>query len=133
GHPDDLALFVKGIRIARRIIASPLLDRHRGAERYTGHAMTDDEIREVVRQRADTNYHPVGTCKMGIDEMAVVDAQLCVHGIVGLRVVDASIMPTLIGGNTCAPSVMIGEKGAQMIQDQYQGSAVPSRTAVSAG
>lgn len=130
GHPDDLELFVKGIRIARRIIASPLLDRYRGVERYTGHAMTDDGLRKIVRERADTNYHPVGTCKMGIDEMAVVDAQLRVRGMTGLRVVDASIMPTLIGGNTCAPSVMIGEKGAQMIKDQYQESAVPGRMTV---
>jgi choline dehydrogenase-like flavoprotein len=127
GHPDDLELFVKGIRIARRIIASPLMDRYRGVERYTGHARTDDEIREIVRERADTNYHPVGTCKMGIDEMAVVDPQLRVHGMTGLRVADASVMPTLVGGNTCAPSVMIGEKGAQMIKDQYQGSAASGR------
>ena len=126
GHPDDLELFVKGVKMARHIIASPLLDKYRGAERYTGHARSDDEIRKIVRERADTNYHPVGTCKMGIDEMAVVDPQLRVHGIAGLRVVDASIMPTLIGGNTCAPSVMIGEKGAQMIRDQYQSRAVRS-------
>ncbi|QDZ29394.1 GMC family oxidoreductase [Noviherbaspirillum sp. UKPF54] len=127
GHPDDLELFVKGIKIARQIIASPLLDRYRGAERYTGHARTDDELRDIVRERADTNYHPVGSCKMGIDEMAVVDPQLRVRGIAGLRVVDASIMPTLVGGNTCAPSIMIGEKGAQLIKDQYQGSAAPDR------
>lgn len=123
-HPDDLELFVKGVKIARRIIASPLLDKYRGAERYSGHARTDDEIRQIVRERADTNYHPVGSCKMGVDEMAVVDPQLRVHGIDSLRVVDASIMPTLIGGNTCAPSVMIGEKGAQMIKDQYRSPAV---------
>jgi choline dehydrogenase-like flavoprotein len=117
-HPDDSTLFIKGIRMARRIIASPLLDQYRGQELYTGHAQSDEEIRAVLRQRADTNYHPVGTCKMGIDPMAVVDPQLRVYGVAGLRVVDASIMPTLIGGNTCAPSIMIGEKAAQLIREQ---------------
>ena len=117
-HPDDSELFIKGIRIARRIIASPLLDKYRGQELYTGHAQSDDEIRAVLRQRADTNYHPVGSCKMGVDAMAVVDPLLRVHGVEGLRVVDASIMPTLIGGNTCAPSIMIGEKAAQLIREQ---------------
>ena len=117
-HPDDSTLFIKGIRMARRIIASPLLDQYRGQELYTGHAQSDEEIRAVLRQRADTNYHPVGTCKMGIDPMAVVDPQLRVYGVAGLRVVDASIMPTLVGGNTCAPSIMIGEKAAQLIREQ---------------
>jgi choline dehydrogenase-like flavoprotein len=132
-HLDDLNLFVKGVKIARRIIASPLLDRHRGEERYTGHARTDDEIREIVRARADTNYHPVGTCKMGVDAMAVVDPQLRVHGVCGLRVVDASIMPTLIGGNTCAPSIMISEKGAQMMKDRHQRASSPASMTLSIG
>jgi choline dehydrogenase len=68
-----------------------------------------------VKQAAETIYHPVGTCKMGSDPMAVVDAQLRVHGIAGLRVADASIMPTLTSGNTNAPSIMIGEKAADMV------------------
>jgi choline dehydrogenase len=68
-----------------------------------------------VRNAAETTYHPVGTCKMGSDPMAVVDAQLRVHGITGLRIADASIMPTLTSGNTNAPSIMIGEKAADML------------------
>jgi choline dehydrogenase len=75
-------------------------------------------MEQDIRNRADTQYHPVGTCKMGPDSdpMAVVDAQLRVKGIAGLRVADASIMPTLIGGNTNAPSIMIGEKCAELIR-----------------
>jgi choline dehydrogenase len=76
---------------------------------------TDDEILDWVKKAAETTYHPVGTCKMGSDPMAVVDAQLRVHGIAGLRVADTSIMPTLTSGNTNAPSIMIGEKAADMV------------------
>ncbi len=85
---------------------------------------TDKEIRDYIRQWAKTDYHPVGSCKMGADDMAVVDQQLRVRGMEGLRVVDASIMPTLISGNTQAPSIMIGEKGAHHI---VNGDAAPVR------
>ena len=91
-------------------------------DRYTfreiaqgAHLRTDDEILEWVRNNAETTYHPVGTCKMGGDPMAVVDNELRVHGIQGLRVADASIMPTLTSGNTNAPCIMIGEKCAEMV------------------
>ena len=77
----------------------------------------DQAIVNALRERSDTIYHPVGTCKMGNDEMAVVDSELRVKGVENLRVVDASIMPTLVGGNTNAPSMMIGEKAADMIRN----------------
>ncbi len=73
-------------------------------------------IREYIKQWSKTDYHPVGSCKMGSDPMAVVDTQLRVHGMAGLRVIDASIMPTLISGNTQAPSIMVGEKGAAIMR-----------------
>src|SRR3954451_24709881 len=94
---------------------------------YTEGVNTDDEIRSLLRQRVDTVYHPVGTCKMGVnDPMAVVDPKLRVYGLAGLRVVDASVMPTLIGGNTNAPTIMIGEKAADMIKAEMRaGEAAP--------
>ena len=80
-----------------------------------------DKIRQFIRERAETIYHPVGTCKMGQDAMAVVDSQLRVHGVRQLRVVDASIMPTLIGGNTNAPTVMIAEKASELVKQAWYG------------
>ncbi len=77
---------------------------------------TPDGIRAYIKQWSKTDYHPVGSCKMGSDPLAVVDNQLRVHGLDGLRVIDASIMPTLISGNTSAPSIMIGEKGAAIMR-----------------
>ena len=115
-HPDDLDAMVDGFKLTRKIMDAPALARLRSGEVYTAGVHTDDEIREELKNRSDTIYHPVGTCKMGSDTMAVVDSRLRVHGLEGLRVVDASIMPTLIGGNTNAPTMMIGEKAADMIR-----------------
>jgi len=88
---------------------------------FTASVRSDEDIRAVLRARVDTVYHPVGTCKMGVgDAMAVVDPKLKVYGLGGLRVADASIMPTLIGGNTNAPTIMIGEKAADMIKAELR-------------
>ena len=116
-HSDDLETMVRGFKITRAISQSPLLDRHRGRELFTAGIKTDDEIRDVLRRRSDTIYHPVGTCRMGTDELAVVDPELRVRGLAGLRVVDASVMPTLIGGNTNAPTIMIGERASDLIRN----------------
>lgn len=114
-HPDDLAALVDGYKLARRIMAAPAFAASRPrALRPDAHS--DEEIREELRNRVDTVYHPVGTCRMGNDESAVVDPKLRVLGIEGLRVADASVMPTLIGGNTNAPCIMIGEKAADLIR-----------------
>ena len=99
----------------RRAIVAVVVDRPHSEVVPGADLTTDDEILDWVKQAAETTYHPVGTCKMGSDPLAVVDAQLRVHGIAGLRVADASIMPTLTSGNTNAPSIMIGEKAADMV------------------
>ena len=104
------------IRKGRELMATSPLKEMTGEEIAPGaHLKTDDELIEWVRNNAETTYHPVGTCKMGNDPMAVVDPELRVHGIAGLRVADASIMPTLTSGNTNAPCIMIGEKCATMV------------------
>ena len=115
-HPDDLETLLAAVKTCRKILAAPAFDGYRGKELFPGEAVqSDDELREFIRRRAETIYHPVGTCKMGNDSLAVVDDQLRVHGLSGLRVADASIMPTLIGGNTNAPTMVIGEKAAELI------------------
>ncbi len=112
----DLKILIDGIRRGRDILAAPAFRPWLGAERIPGPAMQSNaELEAFIRAAAETEYHPVGTCKMGSDAMAVVDGQLRVRGVGGLRVIDASIMPALISGNTNAPTIMIAEKGAAMM------------------
>jgi choline dehydrogenase-like flavoprotein len=112
----DLKILLAGIRQGREILAASPFQPFLADERIPGVALASDaELEDFIRTTAETEYHPVGTCKMGGDPMAVVDERLRVHGIQSLRVIDASIMPTLISGNTNAPTIMIGEKGAAMM------------------
>ena len=114
----DLEVMIEGIKIARNVLNAPALDEYRGAEYMPGEAiLTDDEIRDYIRNNTQTIYHPVGTCKMGSDKLSVVDSRLRVHGIKGLRVADASIMPRIINGNTNAVCMVIGEKCADLIRE----------------
>ncbi len=114
----DRQTVVAGMKIGRSIINNAVLDRYRAFEMNPGEKyQTDEQLLEFARLNGQTTYHVTGTCKMGHDPMAVVDDELRVHGIAGLRVVDASIMPTLVSGNTNAAVIMIAEKGADMIKD----------------
>ncbi|MBV9632189.1 MAG: choline dehydrogenase [Xanthobacteraceae bacterium] len=116
-EPDDLELLLRGVKLSRRLLAAPAWDQVRGPEFRPGaDVQSDDALRDYIRKTCGTVFHPVGTCRMGRDADAVVDPELRVQGVEGLRVVDASIMPTLIGGNTNAPTIMIAEKAADMIR-----------------
>lgn len=115
-HEEDIEQMVAGYKAAQRLMHAPALASFITKDVFSSHVKTDDDIRQLLRQRVDTLYHVAGTCKMGVDDMAVVDANLKVHGIEGLRVVDASVMPSMIGGNTNAATIMIGEKAADMIK-----------------
>ena len=113
---NDIRVLRAGIRISRDIVAQQAFDPYRGAELMPGpEVQTDAELDAFIRQNSETLYHPVGTCRMGQDPGAVVDEQLRVHGVQGLRVVDASVMPRLVSGNTNAPTIMIAEKASDMI------------------
>jgi choline dehydrogenase len=114
---EDMQLLIAGIKIARQLAHESAFDELRGEEvAPSANATSDEAIRDYIRKACDTDYHIVGTCKMGTDPMAVVDSQLRVHGVEGLRVVDASIMPDITTGNTNAPTIMIGEKAADLIK-----------------
>jgi choline dehydrogenase len=131
---DDLQRLIYGLKEARRIIAMPALARYAGKELSPGpNVSTDADIEAFIRANVATTYHPTGTCKMGParDPMAVVDSRLRVHGLTGLRVADASIMPSIIGGNTSAPAMMIGERAANFILEDNAGSANADREAFS--
>jgi choline dehydrogenase len=114
---SDMRTMIEGVKLSRRIAHARAFDPYRGEEIHPGASATSDEdIAEFLRNEVETLYHPVGTCKMGNDPLAVVDARLRVHGVERLRVVDASVMPTIPTGNTNAPTVMIAEKAADMIR-----------------
>jgi choline dehydrogenase-like flavoprotein len=114
---DDMDRLIRGFKLTRSILSQPALAGFLGEELpELAAAKSDFEIEEFIRDHADTIYHPAGSCRMGPGPMDVVDAQLRVHGLEGLRVVDASIMPQLVGGNTNAPVIMIAEKAADMIR-----------------
>jgi choline dehydrogenase len=116
-HPHDLKTLIDGVRLVRKIFAAPAFDKYRKEELYPGADKESDEaLGQAIRDRASFAEHAAGTCKMGTDDMAVVDAQLRVRGLDGLRVVDSSIMPTLANGNIYCPVIMIGEKGADLIR-----------------
>ena len=119
----DRLTIVAGLKTARQITAQPALNTHISAEYSPGTSVrTDDELLEFARETGVTIFHPVGTCRMGSDDRAVVDVRLKVRGVTGLRVVDCSVMPSLVSGNTHAAAVMIGEKGADMILQDSKSS-----------
>ena len=140
-HPNylstqlDCDTIVKGVRIAREIAGcAPLTSKISEEFRPGAGAVSDDELLDWVRGTATTIYHPTGTCKMGSDASAVVDARLRVRGIEGLRVADCSIMPEIVSGNTNAPAIMIGEKASAMMREDRRagsvvGKALPSAAA----
>jgi choline dehydrogenase len=117
----DQRAIVEGLKLCRRLLAHPSLQRFVAEEFLPGPAVQSDaELLDYARQRGGTVYHPTSTCKMGVDSLAVVDPELRVHGISGLRVADASVMPTVISGNTNAATIMIGEKLADMVQSKMR-------------
>jgi choline dehydrogenase len=119
---DDVRVLLAGLRHARRIFSEPALSRHSAGELEPGTGIDDQaSLRDFATRMGNTIYHPVGTCQMGEGPSAVVDSRLRVHGLQGLRVIDASIMPALTTGNTNAPTIMIAEKGADMIREDNAG------------
>ncbi len=121
---EDLRVLAHGVQIALQIVMAHAFDKYRGEALVPARPVkTDEEVRRFIREHVETLYHPVGTCRMGRDQMAVVDPQLRVHGIDGLRVVDASVMPRIVRGHTNAATIMIAEKAADLVR----GSSVLSR------
>lgn len=114
-HADDLDVLLKGYRLAEKMLTAPAFDQYGATPLYARGDESDEEAIAEIRKRADTVYHPVGSCRMGVDDLAVVDPELRVRGMESLRVADASIMPSVISGNTNAPAIMIGEKAADMM------------------
>jgi choline dehydrogenase-like flavoprotein len=116
----DMAVLLRGVKLMRRICESAPLSAHGGKERHSAGVTDDAALAEIIRNRADTVYHPVGTARMGSDADAVCDPQLRVRGVDGLYVADASVMPRLVSGNTNAPSIMIGERCADFVKSDLQ-------------
>ena len=124
---SDVDAMVRGFRLMRHVLAQPALADHGARElAASAAAQTDAEIEAFVRSRADTIYHPVGSCRMGHGPLDVVDAELRVHGVERLRVVDASVMPSIVSGNTNAPTIMIAEKAAGMIRHSMHAGGAPA-------
>ena len=121
-EPEDLRALVGGLRICMEIAGTEPLAGWVSKPHTVPASASDEDITAFIRSHGQGGYHPVGTCKMGVDDLAVVDPQLRVRGVEGLRVVDASIMPTIPRGNTNAPTIAIGEKGADMIRGRTAGS-----------
>ncbi|WP_127115927.1 GMC family oxidoreductase [Shimia sediminis] len=120
GHPDDLKTSVEGIRISREVFSQPSLQKYIRKIHFPDDSVkTQSDYEAYARQFGRTSYHPTCTCKMGVDEMAVVDPQMRVHGIEGLRICDSSAMPSLIGSNTNAPTIMMAEKASDMIRGNH--------------
>ncbi len=120
-HPEDLATMVRGVRRVLQVFDTPTLKSRVKADLRTAGCRTDEDYARFCRAVAGTNYHPTSSCRMGpSSEDSVVDARLRVHGVQGLRVIDSSIFPTIPGGNTTAPSYMVGEKGAAMIREDWR-------------
>jgi len=119
--PEDMKDMVDGYKAMMKVMGSEHFSKYISDDTQRPVDINDDaDIEQAMRELADTVYHPVGTCKMGDDDMSVVDSNLKVHKMKGLRVVDASIMPTLVGGNTNAPTIMIGEKASDLILNEWR-------------
>jgi len=117
GHPDDLKTSVEGVKISQEIFSQPSLQKYIRKVQFPDDSVkTQADLEAYARQYGRTSYHPTSTCKIGADDMSVVDPQLRVYGIEGLRICDSSVMPSLVGSNTNAPTIMIGEKAADMIR-----------------
>jgi choline dehydrogenase len=117
--PEDVETLYRGVCMAREIGRQPAFDAYRTRETWPGEGVDDREsIIAAMRQWGETIYHPVGSCRMGTDKAAVVDGHLRVNGVEGLRVIDASVMPYLVSGNTNAPTIMIAEKASDLIAER---------------